>query len=429
MENAPHPLLSWLPLLVVAAAFSGAVQGGWFWDDLRLIVHNPVVQNLDWGSALLRHLWWGVAGETPDGNVYWRPLLLSSFLVDRLLGGSPAVAHFQSLLWHLLAVAGVQRLASLRATPGQSAFAALLFGLHPAVGESVFWVAARNDLMVTAGLLWALWFLATQRTALAMLCVALAALCKETGYLAPLLFFLLVGRGAGMATLVVGGLVALRMALGIPLGGGDLRLEGIGTAGLLLLSQVTVPWPLVGVIWLPASSLGAGNYLGLGLTVLLGFWRRSEGKLLLAGALLAVPALLSVGATGLSGERFLYGSLAFWMVALAGGLQRRWRPAGVLLATVLVGILGFRAVEWTSEESLLRAARERAPSSLLSARLALILEGQGQVEEALQLYAEGLQQVPTFTRVCARPPALLRASGRESEALAWEARWKEVCGD
>jgi hypothetical protein len=417
--------------LVVAGALSGIARGGWFWDDLRLIVTNPVVQNLDWLDAFFKHLWWGPAGDHPDGNLYWRPLVLCSFLVDRWAGGSAALAHLHSLLWHLLAVVGVQRLAERKATPAQAAVAAVIFGLHPAACETVFWVAARNDLMGTAGLFWALWAFSTDRPRTGGAFVLLSALSKETALLAPLLaavFLETPQKKAGiLASLGAVALVlALRGVLGIPLGGAS-GWDGILPASLHLFSQITVPWPLVGVQWVPALHLGAWDLLGGGLSLGLCLLLRRRTDCLGAALLLGLPGLVAVGATGLSGERFLYGSLGFLCVGMAPLLSRRMAGLGAIGGLVVLAVLGLRIAEWSSEEDLLRAARERSPSALISARLGLVLEGEGQSEEALQMYAESLTEDPPFLRTCDRPPALLRKMGRTAEALAWEQRFSGIC--
>jgi hypothetical protein len=417
-----------IPVVVVGALFP-ALQAGWFWDDIRLILFNPVVQGLDWEHALTKHLWWGMTGDSPEGLVYYRPLVLCSFLVDRLLGGELWLAHLHSLVWHLAAVVGVQQWVAREKGPWKGALAALLFGLHPAAVEAAVWVSARNDPMALAFSVWALYWGGPVGGVLAFL----ACLCKESGFFLPVFAFCL---GQGFKKEIAAGVsvaLLLRVILGIPSPAMPDSFEGVGVALLRLLGQVVVPWPLTSVEWVPAQSL-PGWLLGVAIGVVLGWgfiarelWKKGAYFTGLIPVFALLPGLVPIASTGLSGERFLYMALALGVIVGARVLDS-WRWAMPVLIGWLV-VLGLRLGEWGSEESLLRAAMERSPSSLVAARLGMVLESQGRGVEALESYRLGLELRPVFTRACGRPVELLEKEGRGEEVERWRQEFREVCGE
>ncbi|MHC4924769.1 MAG: glycosyltransferase family 39 protein, partial [Planctomycetota bacterium] len=109
------------------------------YDDPLVVHENPVT---GWGSL-------GAAFTELMANA-WLPLYALSTAMDNLLFGaeSPGAYHLHSLAWHCLNVLLVWLLARrLGLGPTGAAAGALLFGLHPAVTESVAWVASRKDLV------------------------------------------------------------------------------------------------------------------------------------------------------------------------------------------------------------------------------------------------------------------------------------------
>jgi hypothetical protein len=209
--------------------------------------------------------------------------------------------------------------------------------------------------------------------------------------------------------------------------------EGVGVALLRLLGQVVVPWPLTSVEWVPAQSL-PGWLLGVAIGVVLGWgfiarelWKKGAYFTGLIPVFALLPGLVPIASTGLSGERFLYMALALGVIVGARVLDS-WRWAMPVLIGWLV-VLGLRLGEWGSEESLLRAAMERSPSSLVAARLGMVLESQGRGVEALESYRLGLELRPVFTRACGRPVELLEKEGRGEEVERWRQEFREVCGE
>ena len=166
-------------------AYAGTLGHGFVWDD-------PIsVQR--WLPALPR--WWSAFAPPPDVPQfppdYYRPLQLLSYQLDLAVGGgAPWSFHLTAVLLHVLATVLVHRTALrlFAERPSSAAaafFAAALFAVHPIHTESVAWMAARPDVMVTcAGLAallvswhdaWGPW----RRASLAAALVFAGLLCKE----------------------------------------------------------------------------------------------------------------------------------------------------------------------------------------------------------------------------------------------------------
>ena len=280
-----------LLLALVGVAYVGALQAGFVWDDVPLVLRNRLTGDLaNLPQFFAMDLW---DGSPVDQGVsgYYRPLFLVSLAVDRALFGLSSVgAHAQSLLWHGIAVVLAFHL--LRGWLGvERAFAAaLVFGLHPIQSEAVIWVAARNDPMAAALGLGALCCLRAERPgplawAGAALLTLLAGLTKESVVLLPALGLVLdLGQGR-RPTLFR----ASPLLLGLGLALGMRALAGVGGATWpeesgwrlliaesprlfgLLGSWLVWPAPLSAahtLEWLDRSSalrIGLGALAGLGL--------------------------------------------------------------------------------------------------------------------------------------------------------------------
>lgn len=158
---------------------------GFVWDDEQVLFgradyHDPA----KWLQAVRQPL-----DFSPN---YFRPLALSTLLIQIWLWrDNPMPFHLLNVLLHTLNTALVIALAwrSLRHGWG-SLIAGLLYGLHPALTESVAFVASRYDLTVATFLLLALLFSTSASRWRAMgvaLCFLLAMLCKEMAIVLPLL--------------------------------------------------------------------------------------------------------------------------------------------------------------------------------------------------------------------------------------------------
>ena len=139
-----------LPLLglVTCVVYSGSLSFDFVWDDWPQIVNSPIIRT--WSNlprAFGSDLWYHVARH----QVYYRPLFVAwSMLNYTLFGLRPWGWHLGAVLLHVGAVTAVFWLARrLWLEYWTAALAALIFALHPIHIETVTWVSAASDTMVT----------------------------------------------------------------------------------------------------------------------------------------------------------------------------------------------------------------------------------------------------------------------------------------
>lgn len=193
-----------LVLLVTVSAYLRVLGADFVnYDDETYVTANPHVQ-----SGLTREglLWAFNVGY--EGN--WHPLTWLSHMLDcRLFGRSPIGPHAVNLLLHLANTLLLLLLLNrMTGSLSKSAFAAVLFGVHPLHVESVAWIAERKD--VLSALFWflTLWAyvrysesLSPRRYGLTMGFFALGLMSKPTLITLPLVLLLLdywpLGRWSG----------------------------------------------------------------------------------------------------------------------------------------------------------------------------------------------------------------------------------------
>jgi tetratricopeptide (TPR) repeat protein len=142
-----RPQKRWLaPALisfVVCLVYLGTVGFQFVYDDPFQIVDNSWLSWHYIPQYFTRHVW-AFAGIS---GVYWRPLFLLWLLLQHaLFGASPAGFHAFTVLLHASATVLVYVLAlHLTRDRATAIIAALIFGVHPALIESVAWVSGCTD--------------------------------------------------------------------------------------------------------------------------------------------------------------------------------------------------------------------------------------------------------------------------------------------
>lgn len=128
----------------------------------------------------------------PGGSgTYFRPLLLSSFLIDKYVWGLEiSFMHLDNILIHVinsLLVFCITRSALINKGVNDSYFplaAGLIFALHPINTESVTWLSGRTDPLAALFLLLSVWSLLKKTSIIGSIisacCLLLACLTKET---------------------------------------------------------------------------------------------------------------------------------------------------------------------------------------------------------------------------------------------------------
>lgn len=195
---------------VVAAlaglTYAGTLGYGFVWDD-------PISVG-SWLPALprIQDAFFPPPGIPQFPSDYYRPLQLLAYQLARAIGGgAPWPFHLSVVLLHMLATALVLRVGLRFLGPGPSGWwaatwAAVLFAVHPIHSESVAWMAACPDVMVTAaglGALLAYWrvdWSEWQRSGSAAALAFVGLLAKENAaallVLVPMSTILLADRGA-----------------------------------------------------------------------------------------------------------------------------------------------------------------------------------------------------------------------------------------
>ncbi len=259
-------LLAGVVVLAMLAVLP-AVSGSWILDDTPLIVKNTRLHavTLDNVHFLLTHNMWDLDvsnAQLEQVLVYYRPLVMLSYLSDWVVGGGNSVTfHVTNLLVHALTTLLVGR-ALLRwsgSEPG-AVLGAAYFGLHPARAESVAWISGRPDVFATFGMLLCLEGVNAARarrapgTALSFAGVLIAFGSKETALLLPLL---------------------VAIELGTTIGPTALRLAWRKAWPLIAALTITASYMLARRIWLPMRPFPV---TGLSLVTHIGFVFETLGR-------------------------------------------------------------------------------------------------------------------------------------------------------
>ena len=445
-----------------------SLANGFVYDDIPIIVENPLVHQLGALDAWRSSYW-------PVGELY-RPLTLQLFSLQWALGGGrPWIFHAVSLLLVALTAVMVYRLAA-RLLPEAGAIAAgALFAVHPVHVEAVASVVGQSEMLSAVFALFAVeryirWrepggLTARRRIALAG-CTLLAIAAKETGYVVPLLLAAAEccrprrdRRGvtevfALQAAAVVLGLVVRFNTLGSLAGTlPSASFNGLSDFQRAIGMLLVVPewarlllWParLQAEYGPPALPLEApfGAMHGLGVMLLaaavalvLWGWRRNRPvafAALWAGiALLPVSNVLSAAGLVLAERTLFLPSVGVVLLlgAAVAALLERWptgqRGARVMLSTAAALLLvtagvhsALRQRVWRSEEAFFGQLTLDAPRSYRAHLMASkyyfsgrrYSEAEAAARTALALY----QNDP---RVHEQLGQILRVQGRCAEAL------------
>ena len=410
-------------VLVTTAFWGTATLGFAPIDDAFLIVENLAVIGPSWEA--LRLAW-----TTYDPELYI-PLTVMSYHGDFLLHGlSPSWMHFEQLALHVCNV--LLTFALLRKWTGRgevALLAAALFAVHPVHVETVTWLSARKDLLMTffslASLLSFEKFFSQARrrwVALSAVLFMCAMLSKPSAVLLPMVMALrmtAVMEGAWRRlfmlwphALVAGVTVAIGIAgkshlLGLqnPLVSLGIALQGmvltLGKYALLVGLRVSYDLPHPSAMTMVVCGLLMGGVMALAIRL------RTRAPLVTLGTLwfiaLLLPSLLNTrvgGIATLAADRYGYLPMVGVLVALAGvgewtlrsERSRLW-AGGVACCIIAVCIPLTRAqtAVWSSAVTLFEDSLQKQPDAV-STRIALVrtLQEQGKTQEAFTLLKEGL---------------------------------------
>lgn len=136
-------------VIVVLLLFSNSLGPEFIWDDVLLVQHNYLIQNLNNLPQLLlldTGAFVEVEGQPPR---HYRPFVSLSFFTDfHLWGFSPSGYHLTNLFFHVLTVIIVYfLLIRLFNRQGLAWLSAFLFAIHPIHTEAVSWISGRADVI------------------------------------------------------------------------------------------------------------------------------------------------------------------------------------------------------------------------------------------------------------------------------------------
>ena len=129
-------ILGYLAILILGiAAFSPIFISDLLWTDYDMVERSSFRSMESWNEA------W-----SPESIRYGDPLTLSSYFAERALPFPDAPVHrVINLLLHLIAAIVLLRMLEALELPGALA-ATLVFAMHPAALQTLFWAGYRNEL-------------------------------------------------------------------------------------------------------------------------------------------------------------------------------------------------------------------------------------------------------------------------------------------
>jgi hypothetical protein len=442
-----------LGALLALGAYATSVGHDFVYDDVQVIVDNPLFQSIANWRAIIAAPWWG-----PE---LYRPVTALTIALDwSLSGGEPWLFHLGNILMHVVTTALVFILARLWLPTFGATVAAVLFAVHPVHVEAVANVVGRAEVLaalfaVAAALAyhadgelartgdrsWRRW-LASFGT-LALLALALGS--KEIAFATPGIFLIVdwldakqtgerptvrfkrhwvlwVGAVALTAaflwqrSLVVGGLAGVHAAPGI-------EGEGMGVR-VLVMAPVFLEYARLLLFPLRLSADYSPNFLepvaqltwrgatGLAtvlLAVLVAIRARNDapvvtfGLAFIGGTLLVVSNII-VPSGVLLAERSMYLPSVGLVIVLgwaATALAARHRIAAVAVVALLVGLGMVRTVTrvpvWKKRGGFFVQLVHDAPGSYRSFWVASALAfGAGNPERGEDLMQRALEIHPAF---------------------------------
>ncbi|HZZ43630.1 MAG TPA: tetratricopeptide repeat protein [Tepidisphaeraceae bacterium] len=387
-----------------------------WWDDNETIHHNPLLNPATWGTIghYWTHAYMGL--YVPVTYMVWTGLAAIARLPspdDYGIALNPWVFHSANVLVHLVnALIVYLILHRVVKRDWAAAAGAMVFAVHPVQVEAVAWVSGMKDLLCGMFVLLAVWqylgFAESRhrgRYIGALICTAVATLCKPTAVVTPVLLAVLdrwvvgrswreVGRGVWAFVLVV-----------LPCVVWSKWVQQVGPRGPMwgrpIVAMDALAFYFWKLVWPGKLAVDYGRNpayvlsqwwwrvtcmvpVVVGIVVWRGKWRLSwAGAGVFVGGLLPVLGLtpFMFQAFSTTADHYLY--LPMLGVALVvAGVVARWPTRGVGMAMgVVVGVLAIRSVVqagyWEDDQTLDRHTLAVNPQSgVAHVNLAAALEYQ-----------------------------------------------------
>ncbi len=233
MNAVKHQRSFWTIAAVCAVCltYANSFHNGFHFDDYHTIVDNPSIRSL---RNVPRFFTDAATFSVLPANRTYRPMVSTTLAFDYWLGHglNPLYFHLGTFLFFLLQIVAMQALFRGildRVAPGEpngviAGLAALWYGLHPAMAETVNYVIQRGDIYSTLGVVAALALYVRaprlRRTGLYLVPFVLAMLSKPPAIVFPVLLFAWVamfeaGDGARLRTAAVRAMPAALVGVGL----------------------------------------------------------------------------------------------------------------------------------------------------------------------------------------------------------------------
>ena len=441
-------------------------------DDEETILHNPLVQDPSWHSVKQ------FFGEVRLSSVvpgYYRPLTLTSLMLDWAMGGRPdnfRPFHRTSLALHIGSTLLLILLCwQLFDRPVAAAAAGLLFGLHPLTVEPIAWVMERKTILAAFFAFACLnaYLRYTRHTrplwlAAAVVLYLLSLLAKPTGTPLPLIMLLMdywpLKRFSKRALLEKVPFFALAAAfavlavvcenevnpLHLPAKDSPLHLP-LRLCWLIVfyLGKVVLPihlssaYPLPNPLSLRNAAVAAAVVGTVVLIAALAASRRWTPAWWAAAAIFYVGLAPTMGFVGYSwvvaSDKYVYFPAVGLVILVAWGLDRLWLAAlrlpgrgaaravlaaGVLAAATAEGLATHRQLYWWRDTvNLCQRMLAATPDAWsLEVNLGAALTQAGQYGEALPHLRRALELKPRSWIAYNNLGTILANQGRINEAIA-----------
>jgi len=145
--------------LAGAAVYLNSLPNGFTYDDVPIIVTNPVTQPEAAWHAPWTHPYWPGSDVNAEIDVLYRPLTVMTYALQRKwFGDRPLPFHAGNVVLHAVVCAGVCWLARrLGCGAAVATLVGVVFAVHPIHCEAVANVVGRAELLAAGGGLLALW--------------------------------------------------------------------------------------------------------------------------------------------------------------------------------------------------------------------------------------------------------------------------------
>jgi hypothetical protein len=177
-------------VLLLVAAYANHFHNAFHFDDDHAIVSNPYVRRL---AFVPRYFADATTFSVLPLNQMYRPVAQTTFAVDYALHGYDVrVFHADTFVWFLLLLSVLALFVrGLTGSGAQALVAAAIFGLHPAVADTVNYVVQRAEILAALGIVSGLaLFVASERLRASgtyLVPVVLGLFAKQTAAAFPLL--------------------------------------------------------------------------------------------------------------------------------------------------------------------------------------------------------------------------------------------------